>query len=162
MPTTSPPIAATPPMNPLRLTFSRIARTSCLLCGGFDCSADPLIRAAPADVAGHCVVDILIARFRRLREQARGLHYLAALAVAALRDSQALPGRLHLTADRRAADGFDGGDRLAGCGRDRCDAGARRHAIQVHRARSAKRHTTSEFRAGEAELIAKRPQDGRI
>src|SRR5882724_4907302 len=114
MPTTRPLTAAAPRMNPLRLRFSRIACTSCLLRSGFDCSADPLIRAAPADVAGHRVVDVLIARFRRLREQAGGLHDLAALAVAALRDTQALPGRLHLPADRRAADGFNGGDRLAG------------------------------------------------
>src|SRR5579859_2088418 len=162
MPTTRPPIAATPPMKPLRLTFSSIARMSRLLCSGFDCSADPLIRAAPADVAGHRVVDVLIAWFRRLREQTRGLHYLAALAVAALRDSQALPSCLHLPAYRRAADGFNGGDRLAGCGRDRGDARARRDAIQMHSARSAKRHPTSEFRAGETQLIAKRPQEGRI
>src|ERR1700722_1072684 len=117
-----PPIAATLPMKPLRLTFSRIARTSRILRSGFDGSADPLKRAAPADVAGHRVVDILIARFRVLREQAGGLHYLTALAVAALRDRQALPGRLHLAADGRAADGLNGGDRLAGCSRDRGDA----------------------------------------
>src|SRR6266436_2093288 len=162
MPTTRPPIAATPPMKPLRLTFSRIARMSCLLRSGFDCSANPLIRAAPADVAGHRVVDVLIARFRVLREQAGGLHDLTALAVAALRDRQALPGRLHLAADGCAADGFNGGDRLAGCGRDRGDARARRHAVEMHRARSAKRHPTSEFRAGEAEFIPQRPQEGRL
>src|ERR1700726_2612902 len=104
MPTTRPLIAATPPMKPRRLTFSRIACTSCLLCGDFDGGADPLIRAAPADVAGHRVVDVLVARLRCLREQARGLHYLAALAVAALRDTHSLPGRLHLAADRRTAD----------------------------------------------------------
>src|SRR5260370_16502058 len=137
MPTTRPPIAATPPMKPLRLTFSRIARTSCLLGSGFDCSADPLIRAAPADVAGHRVIDVLIARLRCLREQAGGLHYLTALAVAALRDTHALPGRLHLPADRRAADGFNGDDPFAGRGRNRGDARAWRYAIQIHRAPSA-------------------------
>src|SRR5256885_13155612 len=119
MPTTRPPIAATPLMKPLRLTFSRIARTSRLLRSGLDSSTDPLIRAASADVAGHRVVDVPIARLRRLREQARGLHDLAALAVPALRDIQTLPGRLHPPAERCAADGFDGGDGRAGCGRDR-------------------------------------------
>src|ERR1700730_12494353 len=162
MPTTRPPIAATPPMKPLRLTFSRIARMSYLLRSGFDCRANPLIRAAPADVAGHRVVDVLIARIRILREQAGGLHYLTALAVAALRDDQPWPGCLHLPADRRTADVLNGGDRLAGCGRDRGDARARCHTVEMHRARSAKRHPTSEFRAGEAELISQRPQEGRL
>src|ERR1700737_46652 len=101
MPTTKPPMATAPPMNPLRLTFSRIARTSCFLCSDFDCGADPLIRTATADVAGHRVVDVLIARLGCLREQARGLHDLAALTVAALGDTQSLPSRLHLAADRR-------------------------------------------------------------
>src|ERR1700716_3427931 len=119
MPTTRLPIAATPPMKSLRLTFSRIARTSCLLSSGFDCSADALIRAASADVAGHRIVDVLIARFGCLREQARRLHDLAALAVAALGTAQSLPSRLHLAADRCAADGLNGGNCFAGRGRDR-------------------------------------------
>src|SRR5258707_9841041 len=114
--TTRPLTAAAQRMKPLRLTFSRIARTSRILRSGFDGCADPLKRAAPADVAGHRVVDVLIARLRILREQAGGLHYLTALAVAALGDRQALPGRLHLAADGCVADGFNGGDRLAGSG----------------------------------------------
>src|ERR1700738_4320949 len=109
MPTTSPPMTTAPPMNCLRLTFSRIARKSCLPRSNFDCSTDPLIRPASADVAGHRVVDVLIARLGLLREQTRGLHDLSALTVAALRNTEALPGRLHLAADRRAADRFNGG-----------------------------------------------------
>src|SRR6202022_2671788 len=124
MPTTRPPIAATPPIKPLRLTFSKIARTSRFLCSDFDCSANPLIRPASADVAGHRVVDVLIARLGLLREQIRSLHDLSALTVAPLRDTKALPGRLHLAADRRAADRFNGSDRLAGCRRNRSNARA--------------------------------------
>src|ERR1700731_582399 len=112
MPITKLPIAAAPPIKCLRLTFSRIACTSSFLRGDFDGSADALIRAASADVARHCIVDVLIARFRLLREQIGGLHDLSALAVAALRNDQVLPRRLHLTSDRRAADAFDGDDRF--------------------------------------------------
>src|SRR5260370_92779 len=103
MPMTKLPIAAAPPIKCLRLTFSMIACTSSFLCGDFDCSADALIRAASADVARHCAVDVLIARFWLLRQQVGGLHDLPALAVATLRNDQVLPRRLHLAADRRAA-----------------------------------------------------------
>ena len=51
---------------------------------------------------------------------------------------------------------------LAGGGGDRGDARARRHAIEMNRARAAQRHAASELRAGHAEYIAQRPQKARV
>jgi NADPH:quinone reductase len=52
------------------------------------------IGPAAADVAGHCVVDVGICRMRLAREQRRGRHDPARLAVAALNDLPVEPGFL--------------------------------------------------------------------
>src|SRR5207253_9683252 len=52
------------------------------------------IGAAAADVARHCIDDLLIARLRRLFDQRCGLHDLTGLAITALRDVVRLPGKL--------------------------------------------------------------------
>src|SRR5262245_20681530 len=53
--------------------------------GLFDRRTDPRIGAAAADVAGHGIVDVRIARLRVAGEQRACRHDLARLAVAALR-----------------------------------------------------------------------------
>jgi hypothetical protein len=50
-----------------------------------DRGSNAAISAAPADIAAHGLVDIGIGGFGGLFEQRRGSHYLAGLAIAALR-----------------------------------------------------------------------------
>src|ERR1700739_1734493 len=77
-----------------------------------DRGVDALIAAAAADVAKHGVVDLRVCRCGGFREQGRGLHNLAALAVTALRDADIAPGDLDsVLAGRMEA--FDRGDGLA-------------------------------------------------
>src|SRR6266850_1439453 len=122
-PITRPPATAAPPTRKLRrLRFSRIAAISRPSCRGLDRRANPLVGTAAADVAGHGLVDLAIGGLLRLGEQAGGLHDLPALAVAALRDVQTVPGRLDALADGRCADSLDRRDLLAFRRRDRRDA----------------------------------------
>jgi hypothetical protein len=58
----------------------------------FDCFADADIGAAAADVAGHGIVNVGIARMRVAREKRRRRYDLARLAVAALNDFLVEPG----------------------------------------------------------------------
>src|SRR5689334_7439863 len=60
-----------------------------------DGGGDALIAAAAADVAAHRVVDLGLGRVLRRREQCCGLHDLASLAIAALRDVQGTPSLLY-------------------------------------------------------------------
>ena len=68
-----------------------------LICGGaMDARADPLVGPAPADVARHGVVDVVVTSGWALaREQRRRRHDLPGLAVAALGNVQLDPGLLH-------------------------------------------------------------------
>src|SRR5712671_4788869 len=83
---------------------------SARLRGLFDRFANADIGAAAADIAGHRVVDIGIARMWIARQQRRGGHDLARLAVAALHDLAVEPGLLDLGARRRRAYRLDRGD----------------------------------------------------
>src|SRR5712675_474553 len=75
---TRPPPTAAPALRKLRRS-SRIGRLP-LGCGAVDRSANALVRAAAADVAGHGCVDVGIARLRGGGEQRRGRHDLPRLA----------------------------------------------------------------------------------
>src|ERR1700746_174381 len=82
--------------KPRRLTFSITMRVMSGSCGcRFDGGGDALIAAAAADVAAHRVVDLGLGRGLRRRQERRGLHDLAGLTVAALRDIQGAPGLLY-------------------------------------------------------------------
>src|SRR5256886_11221560 len=126
------------------------------LRGAVDGGADPLVRAAAADVR-HRGVDLGIARIGGLREQRGGRHDLARLAVAALRHILRDPGLL----DRVGAVGrqsFDRRDALAGHRGDRRHARARGPAGPGHGTRATLRGATAELRAGEAERVAQHPE----
>src|SRR5256886_13729488 len=126
------------------------------LRGAVDGGADPLVRAAAADVR-HRGVDVGIARSGVLREQRGGGHDLARLAVAALRHILRDPGLLHrVGAVGRQA--LDRRDALAGDGGDRRHARARGHAVQVHGTRATLRDAAAKLRAGEAERVAQHPE----
>src|SRR5439155_6280410 len=162
-PTTRPPATAAPPTRKRRrLRFSRIVAISCPSRRGLDRRANPLIGTAPADVAGHRLVDIVIGGLGCLREQAGGLHDLSALAVAALGDVQAAPRGHDAFADRRRVDRLDSRDFLALRGRDRRDTRARRRSVEVHRAGATERHAASELRAREPELITQHPEERHV
>src|SRR6267378_5503409 len=130
--------------------------------GLLDGRTDTRIGTATADVAGHGIVDIRIARPGRRGEQCACRHDLARLAVPALRHVEREPGRLDFLAGRRGADGFDGGDALADRGRDRRDARACRLSIDLDSARAAKARAAAELRAGHVQYVAQRPQQRRV
>src|SRR5712691_371087 len=78
----------------------------------FDRGDDAAIGAAAADVAIHVGDDLIAVRLGILLEQSRRLHYLAGLAIAALRDLFGDPGLLQRVARVRRQT-FDGRDLLA-------------------------------------------------
>src|SRR5882672_4841296 len=127
-----------------------------------DSLADSHISAAATDVPRHGGVDIAVGRVGLGGEQRRRGHDLAGLAIAALRDLQLDPGLLDLLAGGGGTDGLDGGDALAGRGRDRRDARAHRLAVEVDRARAAQTEAATEFRPAHSEHIAKYPEQRRV
>src|SRR5712671_3329475 len=143
-------------MSGLLLAVRRTVRRA------LDSLADAHIRTAATDIPGHGLVDVAVGRVGLRREQRRCGHDLAGLAVAALRYLQVDPGLLNLLAGRRLADGLDGDDLLSCHPRNGGDAGTGRSAIDVHRARAAKRGAAAELRAGHAEHVAQHPQQGRV
>src|SRR5689334_11076408 len=118
---------------------------------------DALVAAAAADVAEHGVVDLLVRGCGGFREQGRGLHDLAALAVPALRHADVAPGDLdRMFAGRMEA--FDRGDGLAADVGHRDAAGANGFTVEMNGTGAAERYATAEFRAGQAEFVAQKPQ----
>src|SRR5689334_741370 len=128
------------------------------LRGGADGRMDALIAAAPADVAVHGRVDLLVGGRWRFRQQRRRLHDLAGLTIAALRNAQIAPGDLN----RMFAFGietFDGDDLFPRHIRHRDAAGADRLAVKMHGAGSAKRDAAAELRSSQAQLVAQVPHE---
>src|SRR6516165_3834887 len=107
--------------------------------------SDAGIGAAAANVPRQRLVDIGIGGRRYLREQRRGSHDLAGLAVAALYDLQVEPGLLNPLAGTGGADSLDRGDRMSRRGADRHHAGSSGNAIQMHRARAAESDAAAEL-----------------
>src|SRR6202007_1484731 len=112
--------------------------------GRMDGGADPWIRGAAADVAAHGFVNVGCAGLLILRQQRCRRHDLAGLAIAALRNLQADPGRLHRLRGF-AVDAFDGGDVLALDGREWRHARARRNPFDVNGAGAALRDAAAVF-----------------
>src|SRR5205814_6502138 len=137
---------------------ARSSRASLLKRRLLDGGADTRVRPAAADVAAHGLVDLGLARLRlALQQRGRG-HDLAGLTVAALGHARVDPRRLQGLADRVRADRLDGDDLLVRHRRDRCDAGAHRLAVDVHRAGATQRHAAAELGPRETELVAECPQ----
>src|SRR5258707_15286837 len=109
------------------------ARLAARLRGLLDRFTNADIGPAPADVAGHRVVDVGIRRMRVAGEQRRGGHDLARLTVAALNDLPVEPGLLDLGADCGRADRLDRGDLGGADAVDRSDTGARGGTVDMHR-----------------------------
>src|SRR3546814_15927323 len=96
-------------------------------------------------MARHGGVDVVIRRLRRLLQQRRRGHDLAGLAVAALHHLQLQPRLLQGRALRRLADRLDRSNRAVADAVDRCDAGPRRRAADMHGARTAQRLAAAEL-----------------
>src|SRR5688572_6917218 len=113
------------------------------LRGGADGRMDALVAAAPAQVAGHGVGDLLVGRRGLLLQERRRLHDLPALAVAALRYTDLAPRDLHRMLALRV-EPLDRHDGLPADIRHRDAAGAHRLAVHVHGARAAQRDAAAE------------------
>src|SRR3989442_7374002 len=121
--------------------------------GALDRAHDARIGAAAAHVRAHVVLDLLARRARVRREQRRGAHELARLAVAALRDALGEPRALQrVHAIGREA--LDRGDRFALHARHRHQAGEHALAVDVHQAGAALARAAAEFGAGAFQFFA--------
>ena len=99
---------------------------------------------------------------RRGREQRRGRHDLARLAVAALDHFELEPGLLHLRAGGVAP---TPSIVVTARSRDRADrqhAGAHRLAVEMHGAGAALRDAAAELGAGHAEHVAQHPEQRHV
>src|SRR5712691_7013740 len=126
--------------------------------GALDRAHDARIGAAAADVGAHLVLDLRARRARVRREQRRGAHELARLAVAALRHALGEPRALQRvhpigreTLDRR--------DRFALYARHRHEARKHPFAVDMHHAGAALARAAAEFGAGELQFLAQHPQE---
>ena len=121
------------------------------------CVLDALVTATTADVAGHRFTHLIMRWLRVLFEKGHRLHDLPRLAVSALRHVDLTPGLLdRVVASRVKA--LDRDDLAIRDIRDRRDAGTNRIVVDHDRAGTAERLATTEFRSGQADLIAEKPQ----
>jgi hypothetical protein len=123
--------------------------------------ADALIGAATADI-GHRFIDVLVRRLGVFLEQRGSRHDLAGLAIAALGHIDLSPGLLHRVRGirRQALDGDDDVGFLDVAERDL--AGARHLAVEMNRAGAALGDAAAIFGAGQADMFANDPQQGRV
>src|SRR6516164_1864153 len=160
---TRPPVARTPFRKPRRLTLSITAWKGVMSgsCGSrLDGGGDALIAAAATDIAAHRIVYFGFGRVLRRGQQRRGLHDLAGLAIAALRDIQGAPRLLH----RMITVAVEPLDRYHHTAIDITDsggAGTGGLAVDMHRAGAAQRDAAAVFRSGELQLIAQVPKQRR-
>src|ERR1700688_1042605 len=113
---------------------------------------DALVTAAAADVARHRLAYLIVRGLWIFVQQCRGLHDLAGLAIAALRNIDLAPGLLNRVITGRMQ-AFDRRDLSADHVGDRGDAGARCFLVDEHRACAALRYTAAEFRAGQSNFV---------
>src|SRR5271169_229509 len=160
--TTRPPVASKPFRKPRRLTFSMVAWTDVMSRSRgsrLDGGGDALVAAAAADVAAHGIVDLRLGGVFVRPQERRGLHDLAGLAIAALRDIQGAPCLLYRMVPLRIQP-LDGRNRTPGRIADRGDARPGGLAIDMDRAGATQRHAATKFRSGEPQFVAQIPQQG--
>lgn len=122
---------------------------------------DGVVGAAAAQVDHGCI-DLRIAGFGRVLEQRRGCHYLARLAIAALSYLVLDPGGDHPFADGVGLDRLDGGDLTPHHTGHRGNAGAHHIAVHQHRTGAALGQAAAILGAGQPQVIADYPQQGRV
>src|SRR5882672_11166463 len=131
-------------------------------CRAVNCGPNTLIGATSAHIAGHRGIDVGIAWLRRCGKQRRRRHDLTGLTIATLDDVELEPRLPQRVPNRRLADRLNRGDSFVADGVDPRDARARRHAVDMHGARTAQRDAASELRATHAEHVAQHPEQGRV
>src|ERR1700742_3002671 len=105
---------------------------------------DALVTAATADVTRHRFAYLIVVGFGIFREQCGGLHDLAGLAIAALRNVDLAPGLLNWMIPGRMKP-FDRGDLAVDDVGNRGDAGANSLLVDDDSAGAAERLAASEF-----------------
>src|SRR5437879_3623371 len=155
------PTAAVPMTNERRSIFGVLVIMALPLClrRGVNGLAHLLERAAATDV-GDPRVDVGIGRLRLVLEECRHCHDHPGLAVAALWHLVVDPRLLHLVQGAAGREALDRGDLLALRRGDGQHAGAERLAVEVRRAGPAHGDAAAVLGAGEAGLLADRPQKG--
>ena len=122
---------------------------------------DALISAATADVARHRFAYLVLAGLWIFGEERYGLHDLADLAIAALRDIDLTPGLL----DRVISSwmkSLDRRDLAADHVGNRRDAGARCLLVDDHRAGAAKGLAAAEFCARQSGFVTQVPKQWKV
>src|SRR5688572_3113431 len=123
--------------------------------------ADAHVGAAPAEIAVHRRVDVVVRGLRRFRQQRCGRHDLTRLAVAALWDVELRPRALQgMRSVRREP--FDRDDRGVADGRHRRRARPHGVAAQVHGARAALADAAAELGPLQVEDVSEHPQQGHV
>src|ERR1700731_210589 len=122
---------------------------------------DALVTAAAADIARHRFAYLIVSGFGIIHQQCRGLHDLAGLAIAALRDIHLAPGLLNRVITR-GMKAFDGRDLPAPHVGNRGNAGAYGLLVNNDSARAAESLATAEFRAGQSDFITEKPEQWKI
>src|SRR6516225_5028447 len=122
-------------------------------------TADPVITAAAADVAGHCRVELIVVGAARVGEQCARRHDLSGLTIAALHHIDLQPRLLQARTERGAAHVLDGVDLRVADLAHRQLAGALCRAIHVDRAAATEPLAASILGPDESELISQHPQE---
>ena len=133
-----------------------------LFAGPHDGGDNPVVGTAAAEMTGQRLADIGVGRTRFLIQQFLGLHDHAVDAIAALRGLLVDEGLLQRMRLLDGAERLDGGDLGIAERADRGDAGARRLAVDQHRAGAALRQPTAELRPGEEQIVPQHVEQRRI
>src|SRR5262245_58733937 len=159
---------AAPSTKPRRLTvgddwclIGLVVHGLALPSGALDGANNARIGAAATNVAVHVSDDLLARRLFVLRQQFRRLHDLTGLTVAALRHLLDDPRLLQRVAGTRRQP-FDGRDLLAAHDRHLGLAGSHRLAVDMDRAGAAQAGAAAILGAGEFQVLAHDPKQGRV
>src|SRR5215813_10805398 len=131
--------------------------------GGLADGGDHLrIARAPTEIARNAVANLLLARLRILGEEGGGGHEDAGDAEAALGHAVADEGVLQRVEDAVRAEALDGGDGTAAGLHGEHEAARHWLAVEVHGARSAVPGAATFLGPGQAEVLAKRVEQGLV
>src|SRR6516162_6560698 len=126
--------------------------------GNPDGTADAVVTATTADVAGHRRVELIVTGAARMGEQRTRRHDLSGLTIAALHHIDLQPRLLQALTERAAADVLNGVDLRVADVAHRQLAGTLGSAIHVDRAAAAESLAASVLGPDEPQLIAQHPQ----
>ena len=107
-----------------------------------------MVRAAAADIPGHCRIDLLIAGLAFVAQQSHSLHDLSGLTIAALGHVEVHPRLLH-GMQSVLGEPFYRGNLHAGNAAHSSDAGPDGLAILVYGARTTKPYPTAKLGSGQ-------------